>query len=287
VNKKKSCELTGTSTMTADTSNSKVTSKISNLTCQFCEEIFKRKYNKEKHEKHCKENNRIRRLEIKLGIKYTSNNGIMCNFCNKAYNRTDNLQRHLKICKSRVEYEKKLEIELSKGVTINNNFNVVNILQSTINKFGEESTDHISNSFLRKTLGTLGFPLSKAVSTVAKKIYFKDNIPENQTLKITNIRSNWAKVSNGSSFELKGLKESVDGVRNKVTDLYIERQEELPDYFEPVSKHIEILDDLNNQNYIPKNSEEKELQKEALKLKLEIERELISCLYNTQKLIGF
>lgn len=280
-NKKKPCAST-------DKSYSIICNK--SIQCKFCNEIFKRKYNRDKHEVSCKENNRIRHLEMKLGIECKHMNVNSCRFCNKVFNRSDNLGRHLKICKTKHEYEKELESKLMQNlekhhVTINNNYNTVfNIMHTTINKFGEETTDHITNSFLRKTIGRIGTPLSKAVSTVAKRIYCEDTKPENNTLKITNIRSQWAKVSNGFQFELMTMSESVDNVRNKVTDLYIERQEEMPDYFEPVSKQIEVLDDLNNQNYIASSLIEKEQQKEATKLKIEIERELKSSIYNIQRL---
>ena len=118
-------------------------------------------------------------------------------------------------------------------------------------------------------MSKVGLQLPKVVSTVAKQI--------------TNIRSQWAKVSNGMNYELQPLTNSVNGVRNKVTDLYIERQNDEPTFFEPVSQLIETLDDLNNQNFTPTDNSEKSEQKEALKLKAEIEKEIKSTIYNIQK----
>ena len=150
-------------------------------------------------------------------------------------------------------------------------------------KFGNEDTDHITNEFLRKVIGRLGVTLPKVVSTVAKQIYCDKNKPENQTLQITNVRSQWAKVSNGTSYELQPLGETVSGVRNKVTDLYVERQCDDFDYFKKVNARIDKLDDLNNQNYTAKTLEDKEAQKNASKLKSEIDREVKSTIYNLHK----
>ena len=136
---------------------------------------------------------------------------------------------------------------------------------------------------MRKIIGRLGVPLPKVVSTVAKQIYCDSSKPDNQTLQITNVRSQWAKVSNGNRYELQPLGQSVSGIRNKVTDLYVERQCDEPDYFKKVNARIEKLDDLNNQNYIASTIAEKEDQKIASKLKSEIDREIKSTIYNTQK----
>ena len=93
-----------------------------------------------------------------------------------------------------------------------------------------------------------------------------------------------AKVSNGKTHELQPLGDSVKGVRNKVTDLYVERQCDYFDYFMKVNCRIDKLDDLNNQNYTARTLEDKEDQKNASKLRSEIDREIKSSLYNNLKL---
>ena len=102
--------------------------------------------------------------------------------------------------------------------------NTIQITASELCKFGDESTDHITDAYLRRVMGRLEVSLAKVVSTVAKQIFCNNDKPENQTVQITNVRSQWAKVSNGKSYELQPLGDSVKGVRNKVTDLYVERQ---------------------------------------------------------------
>jgi hypothetical protein len=263
--------------------------------CKFCNKKFGRSIELNKHEKSaCKEkNDHVRRLEIMLnidyplGIKHTE-----CRFCKKVYSEKCGLTKHLKKCQIKDDYRDSLELKLkdsqkqNQQITNNhtiNNINVLNVSAETLRKFGEESTDHITNEYLRKIIGRLGVPLPKVVSTVAKQIYCDSSKPDNQTLQITNVRSQWAKVSNGNRYELQPLGQSVSGIRNKVTDLYVERQCDEPDYFKKVNARIEKLDDLNNQNYIASTIAEKEDQKIASKLKSEIDREIKSTIYNTQK----
>ena len=90
-------------------------------------------------------------------------------------------------------------------------------------------------------------------------------------------------MSNGKDYELQPLGDSVKGVRNKVTDIYVERQCDDFEYFKKVNSRIEKLDDLNNQNYTARTLEDKEDQKNASKLASDIDREIKSTLYNTQK----
>lgn len=257
--------------------------------CKFCLKTFTRKFNLEQHYKSCKEKDDIiRGLEIMLNIEYTQCEPNICRFCNNSY--PQKLKRHQNTCKVKEEYREHLETRVktlnttSNVYNINNNtINVLNVSSDTLKKFGDETTEHITNEFLRKVMARLEVPLPRVVSTVAKKIYCSKANPENHTLQITNLRSQWAKISNGNSFDLVSLKDSANDVRNKVTDLYIERQTDEPEYFDDVSERIEKLDEINNQNYIPQTLEEREEQKEVLKLKTDIEKEVKSCLYNTQK----
>ena len=220
-----------------------------------------------------------------------------CRFCNTLYTQKSTLTQHIKTCKAKQEYREKLEAQLQEKTkqqpsvtnnnqTINNNtINVLNISAETLRKFGEENTDHITNSYLRHMMGRLGVTIPKVVSNVAKKIYCDDSKPENQTIQISNVRSQWAKVSNGNGndYELQALGDSVKGVRNKVTNLYVERLCDDFEYFKKVNARIDKLDDLNNQNYTARTLEDKEDQKNASKLKSEIDREIKSTLYNVQK----
>ena len=283
---------------TVDIPNGTVDNKNS-LTCKYCLQVYSTKTNFNKHSKICKEkDDHVRCLELKLGITYTKLAVNFCRFCNTSLSYKTALTRHIKTCKAKQAYREKLEAQLEAKLkestiqpqhpinqTINNNqtINVLNVSAETLRKFGEEPTDHITNAYLRKVIGRLGVPLPKVVSTVAKQIYCDNNNKENQTIQITNVRSQWAKVSNGKDYELQPLTDSVKGVRNKVTDLYIERQCDEPEYFKKVNSRIDRLDDLNNQNYTAKTLEDKEDQKNASKLASEIDREIKSMLYNLQK----
>jgi hypothetical protein len=267
------------------------------LNCKYCLENYSRLDYLKIHMNACKEkNDYVRTVELKLDIHVTLPvNKNECRFCNDIFSRKSSLNRHLNSCKAKQIYREKLEEKLKEKTksqsavtnitnnTNNNTINVVNISAETLRKFGEENTDHITNAYLRQIMGRLGVTIPKVVSNVAKKIYCDDSKPENQTIQISNVRSQWAKVSNGNDYELQALGDSVKGVRNKVTDLYVERQCDEPEYFKKINARIDKLDDLNNQNYTAKTLEDKEDQKNASKLKGEIEREIKSTIYNIQK----
>ena len=278
-------------------SPSELTQSPSNLTCKYCLELFSRSDSLSTHTKKCKaKDDTVRYLEIELGISFnipTVKN--QCRFCNSILSFKNAHTRHIKTCKAKQEYRESLEAKLKEKTNehqpstvtnnINNNqtINVLNISADTLNKFGEENTDHITNAYLRQMMGRLGVTIPKVVSNVAKKIYCDDTKPENQTIQISNVRSQWAKVSNGNDYELQALGDSIKGVRNKVTNLYVERLCDDFEYFKKVTARIDKLDDLNNQNYTARTFEDKEDQKNASKLKSEIDREIKSTIYNVQK----
>lgn len=259
--------------------------------CKFCFEAYSRKDKLNTHIKTCKDKEDVvRYLELQLDIEpKIPKIKNQCRFCDKVFSQKTNHTRHLKTCQSKQDYKQKLESKMktskSRSIinnTVNNQINV-NISSNIINQFGHETTEHITNSYLKRIISDLELSLPKVVSTVAKKIYCDDDIPQNRTIMITNIRSPWAKTSTGDGYELVPVNETVDGVRNKVTDLYIERQSDEPEYFDNVSKRIETLDEINNQNFVAQSSHEKDEQKQSAKLKLDIEREIKSSIYNLQK----
>ena len=288
-------ECKNTSFERVKTSDEYFKTEFNELKCKYCNNQFKRKENITKHYRVCKEKNDVVRcLEIKLGVQYPDSiEKYGCRFCLRTCTTSSNLNQHFKICKKKQEYCKYLEAKLKEKTTTpqpvnqtTNNIGTVNVLNvsaETLRKFGDETTDHITNAYLRQIMGRLGVTIPKVVSTVAKKIYCDNNKRENQTIQITNVRSQWAKVSNGTNYELLDLGNSVKGVRDKVTDLYVERQCDYFDYFKPVNARIDKLDDLNNQNYTARTLEDKEDQKNASKLKSQIDREIKSTLYNLQK----
>ena len=272
-------------------------SNINTYQCKYCLKDCLKKSHLDKHIESCREREDVvRSLEMQLDIAYPINIKYkQCRFCQTSYKEKYILTKHLKICKAKQKYRESLEAKLKEKTkqqqvhqTINNNQNNtinLNISADTLRKFGEENTDHITNAYLLKIIGRLGVALPKVVSTVAKQIYCDSSKPENNTIHITNVRSQWAKVSNGGAYELQPLADSVKGVRNKVTDLYVERQCDEPDYFKKVNARIEKLDNINNQNYTARTLDDKEDKKNASKLKSEIDREIKSTLYNVQKQI--
>ena len=270
---------------------------LGNKLCLWCQKNYTSNAHLKRHLKTCKlKDNEIRKLEIQTDTTFVPST--TCKYCNIKFSNSYNLSRHMKKCNERDIYKLELLNKLKEKTksqpavtnitnntnnTNNNTINVVNISAETLRKFGEENTDHITNAYLRQIMGRLGVTIPKIVSNVAKKIYCDESKPENQTIQISNVRSQWAKVSNGSDYELQALGDSVKGVRNKVTDLYVTRLCDDFEFFKKVTARIDRLDDLNNQNYTARTLEDKEDQKNASKLKGEIDREIKSAIYNVQK----
>ena len=186
-----------------DSINEKLSIMNNVLKCKYCEHIFSTQTNFNKHSKKCKEEEDIVRcLELQLDIKMKKpENRNCCRFCKKIFSRKNVLNKHIQNCPTKKEYRKYLEEKLKSekttptqqiNQTTNNTINV-NISAEALQKFGQENTDHITNAYLLKVIGRLGVTLPTVVSTVAKQIYCDSKKPENQTIQITNVRSQWQK----------------------------------------------------------------------------------------------
>ena len=281
----------GTKIDYSKTKNDYPETKNDYLICKYCNNTFSRVHYKNKHEETCKmKDDHVRNLEIQLGISYPCNiEKYTCRFCYHKSTKSSNLLKHTKSCKAKNEYKKKLEMKLKESMQKtyghttnynNNSTNTVNILvtPNTIRRFGEESTDHISDSYLKKQMANYGISIPKIVCNVMKQIYCDDKHPENETIKISNLRSAWLHVSNGDGFEAIATEDALGAVREKVSDLYYERKFE-KDFFQPVWNRIQKLEELDEVEH--ECSEEE--KKRKLKLRAEVERNIKSDIYNKQK----
>jgi len=147
-----------------------------------------------------------------------------CKYCLKILSRTSSLNRHFLTCKEKVikeqekekedekdlklkRYEEQLEILQSqinlllknqKSITNNyyntqNNFNQ----QIKINAFREENTDYLTPEYI---LNIAKRGMYYAIPKLIEKIYFNEKHPENQNVKITNERSKYAEIFDGTRF---------------------------------------------------------------------------------------
>ena len=147
-----------------------------------------------------------------------------CKYCNKNYSNNSHMNRHMKTCKVKKEleeekndtkniiiekYQQQVEIlqeEIkklrSKTNIVNNYYTQNNIHQEInndikINAFREENTDYLTPEYIM-SIAKRG--MYYAIPKLIEKIYFNENHPENQNVKITNERSKYAQIYDGTRF---------------------------------------------------------------------------------------
>jgi len=147
-----------------------------------------------------------------------------CSYCHKLSTTSSNNLRHMKTCKLKKEleeekndtkniiiekYQQQVEIlqeEInklrSKTNIVNNYYTQNNIHQEInndikINAFREENTDYLTPEYIM-SIAKRG--MYYAIPKLIEKIYFNENHPENQNVKITNERSKYAQIYDGTRF---------------------------------------------------------------------------------------
>lgn len=131
----------------------------------------------------------------------------ICNHCLKTFVRKDSLIRHLNTncCKNNnnIIYEikdlkKKIEELKNYQRPITNNYYTQNNFQNIkINAFRKENIGYLSSDYIQE-LAKRG--MYYAIPKLIKKIYFNENHPENQNVKITNEKSKYAEIFDGQRF---------------------------------------------------------------------------------------
>ena len=147
-----------------------------------------------------------------------------CKYCKKILSRADSLKRHVRICKVKIQnekekndtkniiiekYQQQVEIlqeeikKLSSKANIVNNYYTQNNFKQEINNdikinaFREENIDYLTPEYIM-SIAKRG--MYYAIPKLIEKIYFNENHPENQNVKITNERSKYAQIYDGTRF---------------------------------------------------------------------------------------
>lgn len=176
---------------------------------------------------------------------------LTCTLCNKSYANRGNLSRHMKkfhpdhcisetSCKeedallSKINsLEKEIQqIKKTPTQTINhttNNTTNINQMNVIINSFGDENISYISEDFLTKLICSGVF---NSIPKLVKQIHFNPNRPENNNIKITNKKLNYASVFSNNRWEFRDKKEIIENLVNRGYGLIDEHfdaiQNELP-----------------------------------------------------------
>jgi hypothetical protein len=125
---------------------------------------------------------------------------LLCQYCKKPSSRKDNLHRHEKNCKHNksneyIELKKEinnLKEQLNNKTEIKkqtNNINNGNII--TINNFSKDNTDYISEDFIKRMFKHFlcEDEHKLAIPKLIENLKFNPNHPENNNVRITNMRS--------------------------------------------------------------------------------------------------
>ena len=175
-----------------------------------------------------------------------------CEYCNKNYSTKYNLNKHLKICKSKILFEntqKQLQIKYDKlkediefikqsgggggshfihnntennitiNSTINNTQNNINI---TINAFGDEMVDYLTEKEYRSAINSKIGGIVKMI----KNINFNSAHPQNHNVYIPNKKDQYAMIYDGAKWLLNKKDDVIENLINNNYDRIINYYEE-------------------------------------------------------------
>ena len=188
-------------------------------------------------------------------------------FCGKVFTQVSNLYRHRKKCDIRPvssitepeqiiqvlkeennkmkeemdELRKQVEMLIGntgKNIASNNNSKIGNQnniqnqqnVNITVNSFGSENIDHITDQIICKLIKTAPFT---CVPQLIEKIHFDPEHPENHNIKITNKKLNYAEIVKNNKWVTANKKKVIDDVIQKSYDIldekYNDNKEEISD----------------------------------------------------------
>jgi len=212
--------------------------------CEYCNKVFKSRQGKSKHKKlYCIK--KKEELQIKVLKKLLKEKDKLI-FKILDENKKENAKKDKKIDKLM-----KHLIELTEN-SGNNNNNIINSHNKiTINAYGCENLEYITNNLLKKLVNKPG----TAIPKLLKIIHFNDDYPENKNLKVTNIHDPYIKVHDGSNWKLKNKGDIIEDIiinkRNILDGAVINDNEDLI-YKNKLDKLDDSIQDKKN-NFIEKS----------------------------------
>jgi hypothetical protein len=151
----------------------------------------------------------------------------------------------------------------------NNNKIINNNLTLNINSFENENLSHITNKDYKKYLSGF-FP---GFIQFIEKIHFDENVPENQNICITNLKSKYMYIFENDKWAIKEKNELIDKFIAKKYDMLAYKCEELEENKEIDNNVLEKF------NKFTKNYQDIEAQKNT-------KNDIIMMLYNNKNKIN-
>jgi len=190
---------------------------------------------------------------VNLNVNIVNLKKYKCRYCSKTFKYRQSRYRHeLNICNKTEnsitikEYDKEIgkmkkQIEnlLINMSTITNNNNTitnsnnVNMQQNiTINSYGKENLEYLTQDYLTSLLK---IPY-RSIPNLVKKIHFNPHHPENQNIKIPNRKEKFAKVYNSGSWEFKNKKEVIESIVDNSYNIIECHYDDIHEYLEENKK---------------------------------------------------
>ena len=177
-------------------------------------------------------------------------NDLECEYCNKVFTRKDNLNRHIK------KYCKKVKTANITNNTTNNTTNNINTTNNTINNncnntynitinnFGKESLESISDKDIFKCVNKC----YNGIPALFKLIHI--DTPENQNLYLTNIKNPYIYIYNDNKWILNELREILDYIQKEKKGIIEEYMEKNNNKFKKykINNIKKMLEDYRNGN---------------------------------------
>ena len=161
--------------------------------------------------------------------------GIKCDKCKCIYKNKESLRKHIckidkyeyeiSILKEELEKEKRKSKRTIKNInngTINND-NSINI---TVNSFGKEDISYITDN-VKKTLMQIINGREYGVIDFIKKIHINSKYPENQNIKIENMKKGIVRIYEGDKWHFYTFAAGLDRLYNKTEVKFIDMINEI------------------------------------------------------------
>ncbi len=212
--------------------------KNKQFTCEYCNNNFASRQSKYNHKTKCKLfNQNIENTEIEP---IDTKNKTIENLENKLQQLENTLNLILNNCKIHPKTLQKINKQLINNGTINNTINTINII-----KFGDENFEEIlKEQDIFKLFNHKRLILEESI----KAVHFNNERPEYKNIYITNLKSEYAYIYNGTKFiavhkneiikdlidnHMNFIEESIENYKNKIS---MEKYREL-------QKFIELMND--------------------------------------------
>jgi uncharacterized protein YoxC len=234
-------------------------------TCEKCQKIFDHKANYTTH---------INRKNPCDGAHKK------CEYCEKSFTRKSSLDRHYNTCKIKntINNNQIHNNNCTNPISVTGNNNgTINNINIIINPFGcddmSKLTDKQKLSVLKKCY--------MSIPELIKMVNLNPDLPENHNVYISNMKSDFGHINNGTKWILTKVDELIDDVISKKKDDI----EELLEAFEealPEKVIDRIRDVIATLDYNPMSDDIKD--KEKLKFKKKIKDEVKLLLYNNKEI---